>query len=162
MEEIKHLKIETAIHIFPKFMRMKGDVFESCMHSFFARTDMSAGGATDSLVQSMRWIEPGCRDDRPGLPLTIGSSRLRYTYYIYIYIYIVTLLYQYNKQSIHIPTWYLARLPSANHRLTAICNCQPSGTNFRVAVPKGPIFHPNGYPHHSRWGLLNLQHVKPT
>jgi hypothetical protein len=24
MEEIKHLKIETATHIFPKFMRMQG------------------------------------------------------------------------------------------------------------------------------------------
>jgi hypothetical protein len=27
----------------------------------------------------VRWIEPGCRDDRPGLPLTIESSG------IYIY-----------------------------------------------------------------------------
>jgi hypothetical protein len=48
MKEIKHLKIETATHIFPKFMRMQGDVFDSCMHSFFARTDVGAGGATDS------------------------------------------------------------------------------------------------------------------
>jgi hypothetical protein len=54
MEEIKHLKIETVIHIFPKFMRMQEDVFDSCMHSFFARTDVGAGGATDSLVQSVR------------------------------------------------------------------------------------------------------------
>jgi hypothetical protein len=79
MEKIKHLKIENATHIFPKFMRMQGDVFDSCMHFFFAHTDVGAGGATDSLVQSVRWIEPGCRDDRPGLPLTIESSG------IYIY-----------------------------------------------------------------------------
>jgi hypothetical protein len=47
MEEIKHLKIETATHIFPKFTRMQGNVFDSCMHSFFVRTDVGAGGATD-------------------------------------------------------------------------------------------------------------------
>jgi hypothetical protein len=34
MEEIKHLKIETATHVFPKF---------TCMHSFFVRTDMEWG-----------------------------------------------------------------------------------------------------------------------
>jgi hypothetical protein len=76
MEEIKRLKIETVTHIFPKFMRMQGDVFDSCMHSFFAHTDVGAGGATDSMVQSVRCIEPGYRDDRPRLPLTIGSSEL--------------------------------------------------------------------------------------
>jgi hypothetical protein len=55
------------------------------MHSFFARTDVGAGGATDSLVQSVRWVEPGCRDNRPGLPLTIGSPELPlYLPYIYI------------------------------------------------------------------------------
>jgi hypothetical protein len=84
MEEIKHLKIETVTHIFPKFMRMQGDVFDSCMHSFFTRTDVSAGGATDSLVQSVRWVEPGCRNDRPELPLTIGSPGLPlYLPYLY-------------------------------------------------------------------------------
>jgi hypothetical protein len=85
MEKIKHLKIETVIHIFPKFMRMQVDVFDSCMHSFFARTDVGAGGATDKLVQSVRWVEPGCKDDRPGLPLTIESPELPlYLPYIYI------------------------------------------------------------------------------
>jgi hypothetical protein len=39
MEEIKHLKIETATYIFPKFTRMQVNVFDLCMHSFFARTD---------------------------------------------------------------------------------------------------------------------------
>jgi hypothetical protein len=68
-------------------MCMQGDVFDSCMHSFFARTDMGAAGATDSLVQSVRWVEPGCRNDRPGLPLTIGSHGSRYTCPIYIYSY---------------------------------------------------------------------------
>jgi hypothetical protein len=87
MEEIKHLKIETITHIFPKFMRMQGDVFDSCMHSFFARRDVGADGATDSLVQSVHWVEPGCRDERPGLPLSIGSTGLPlYLPYIYIYI----------------------------------------------------------------------------
>jgi hypothetical protein len=86
MEKIKHLKIETVIHIFPKFIRMQGDVFDSCMHSFFARRDVGVGGATDSL----RWFEPGCMDDRPGLLLTIKSPGLPlYLPYIYIYIYIL-------------------------------------------------------------------------
>jgi hypothetical protein len=58
------------------------------MHFFFTRTDVGAVGATDSLVQSVRWIEPDCRDDRPGLPLTIGSPGLPLYIYIYIYIYI--------------------------------------------------------------------------
>jgi hypothetical protein len=40
MEEIKDLKIETAAHIFPKFMRMHWIVFDSCMHSFFSLTDV--------------------------------------------------------------------------------------------------------------------------
>jgi hypothetical protein len=71
MEEIKHLKIENATHIFSKFTRMQGNVFDSCMHSFFARTDVGAGGATDSLVQSVRWVELGYRDNRCGLSLTI-------------------------------------------------------------------------------------------
>jgi hypothetical protein len=77
--------MKTVTHIFPKFMRMQGDVFYSCMHSFFARTDVGAGGATDNLVQSVRLVEPDCRDDRPGLPLTIGSLGLP-LYLLYIYI----------------------------------------------------------------------------
>jgi hypothetical protein len=35
MEKIKHLKIETATHIFPKFTRMQENVFDSCMHFLF-------------------------------------------------------------------------------------------------------------------------------
>jgi hypothetical protein len=50
MEEIKDLKIETAAHIFPKFMRMHWIVFDSCMHSFFYTNRRGAGGAPDSLV----------------------------------------------------------------------------------------------------------------
>jgi hypothetical protein len=56
--------------------------------SFFACTYVGAGGATDRLVQSVRWVEPGCRGDRHGLPLTIGSPELPLYIYIYIYIYI--------------------------------------------------------------------------
>jgi hypothetical protein len=41
MKEIKHLKIETVTHIFPKFTRMQGNMFDSCMHSFFAGTDVA-------------------------------------------------------------------------------------------------------------------------
>jgi hypothetical protein len=40
MEEIKYLKIEIATHVFPKFTRMQGNMFESCMHSFFTGTDV--------------------------------------------------------------------------------------------------------------------------
>jgi hypothetical protein len=88
MDQTTHLKIETAIHIFSKFMRMQEDVFDSCIHSFFVRTDVGTGGATDSLVQSVRWVELGCRDDRPRLLLTIRSTGLLlYLPYIYIYIY---------------------------------------------------------------------------
>jgi hypothetical protein len=56
VEEIKYLKIETATSIFPKFMCMQEDMFDSCMHSFFARIDVGVGGAIDSLVQSVRWV----------------------------------------------------------------------------------------------------------
>jgi hypothetical protein len=35
MEEIKDLKIETAAHIFPRFIRMHWIVFDSFMRSFF-------------------------------------------------------------------------------------------------------------------------------
>jgi hypothetical protein len=86
MEEINHLKIETATHIFPKFMLMQENVFDSCIHFFFCAHRRGAGGALDSLVESARWVEPGCRGGRPGLPLTIGSPRLPlYLPYIYIY-----------------------------------------------------------------------------
>jgi hypothetical protein len=50
MEEIKHLKIETVAHIFPKSMRMQGDMFDSCMHSIFARTDVAR------VVQPTAWF----------------------------------------------------------------------------------------------------------
>jgi hypothetical protein len=41
MEQIKHLKIRNRhTYIFSKFTHMQGNVFDSCMHSFFARTDM--------------------------------------------------------------------------------------------------------------------------
>jgi hypothetical protein len=73
MKEIKHLKIETVTHIFPKFMRMQETCLTHACIPFFARTDVGAVGATDSLVQSVRWVKLGCRDDRPRLTLTIGS-----------------------------------------------------------------------------------------
>jgi hypothetical protein len=50
MEKIKHLKIETVTHIFPKFTRMHWIVFDSCMHSFFCANRRGAGGAPDRLV----------------------------------------------------------------------------------------------------------------
>jgi hypothetical protein len=54
MEEIKHLKIETVTHIFPKFMRMHCIVFDSCMHSFFCANRRGAGDTPDSLVGHTR------------------------------------------------------------------------------------------------------------
>jgi hypothetical protein len=90
MEEIKDLKIKTAAHIFPKFMRMHWIVFDSCMHSFFCANRRGAGGTPDNLVGAL--VEPVCRGGRPGLPLTIGRPELPlyvpYPIYIYIYIYI--------------------------------------------------------------------------
>jgi hypothetical protein len=87
MEEIKHLKIETVTHIFPKFTRMQGNMFD--MHAFlFCAHRCGTSGAIDSLVQSVRWVEPGCRGDQSVLSLTIGSPVLSlYLPYIYIYIY---------------------------------------------------------------------------
>jgi hypothetical protein len=41
MEEIKHFKIETATHIFLKFTRMQENIFDSCMHYFFAHIDVA-------------------------------------------------------------------------------------------------------------------------
>jgi hypothetical protein len=58
MEEIKHLKIETTTHLFPKFMRMQENVFDSCMYFFFYA---HRRGAPDNLFESARRIEPGCR-----------------------------------------------------------------------------------------------------
>jgi hypothetical protein len=54
------------------------------MHSFFCAQTW-AGGATDSLVQSVCCVEPDCRGDRPGLSLTTESLELPlYMPYIYI------------------------------------------------------------------------------
>jgi hypothetical protein len=50
MEEIKHLKIETATYIIPKFTRMQGNMFDSCMCSFFCAHKHWVGGAPDSLA----------------------------------------------------------------------------------------------------------------
>jgi hypothetical protein len=50
MEEIKHLKIETATHIFLKFMRMHWIVFDSRIHSFFCANRRGKCDAPDSLV----------------------------------------------------------------------------------------------------------------
>jgi hypothetical protein len=60
------------------------------MHAFlFCAHRPEAGGATDNLVQSARWVEPDCRSDRAELPLTIDSPGLPlYLPYIYIYIYL--------------------------------------------------------------------------
>jgi hypothetical protein len=83
MEEIKHLKIETVTRIFPKFTRMQGNMFDSCMHSFFARTDVER---VAHPTESARWVEPGCRGGRHGLPLTIGSPGLPLYLYIYTHL----------------------------------------------------------------------------
>jgi hypothetical protein len=50
MEEIKHLKIEIVTYLFPKFTRMQGNVFDSCMSSYFLHAQTWGGGAPDSLV----------------------------------------------------------------------------------------------------------------
>jgi hypothetical protein len=64
---------------------MQGNMFDSCMHSFFARTDVGAGGTPDNLIESARWVEPRCRDGRPELSLTIERTGLP-LYLLYIYI----------------------------------------------------------------------------
>jgi hypothetical protein len=87
MEELKDLKIETAAHIFLKFMRVHWIVFDSYMYSFFALTDV--GQVTHTIAWFGALVEPVCRGGRLGLPLTIRSPGLPlYVPYIYIYIYI--------------------------------------------------------------------------
>jgi hypothetical protein len=82
MEEIKDLKVETAAHIFPKFMRMHWIVFDSCMHSFFALTDVGQVAHPTAWLDAL--VEPVYMGGRPGLPLTIGSTGLPlYLPYIY-------------------------------------------------------------------------------
>jgi hypothetical protein len=86
MEEIKDLKIKTAAHIFPKFMCMHWIVFDSCMHSFFALTDVEQVTYPKAWLDAL--IEPVYKGDRPELPLTIERPELPlYLPYIYIYIY---------------------------------------------------------------------------
>ena len=65
-------------------MRMHWIVFDSCMHSFFALTDVGQVAHPTACLGAL--VEPVCRSDRPGLPLTIGSPGLPlYLPYIYIY-----------------------------------------------------------------------------
>ena len=53
------------------------------MHAFlFYAHRRGVGGVPDNLLESARWVEPGCRGGRPELSLTIGSPWLL----IYIYI----------------------------------------------------------------------------
>jgi hypothetical protein len=73
------------------------------------RTDVGAGGATDSLVQSARWVELGCSDDRLGLPLTIGSPELP----------LYDLIELYSKTT---TSWRMARQEgAAAHRCAVFC-----------------------------------------
>jgi hypothetical protein len=82
MEEIKDLKIETAAHIFPKFMRMHWIVFDSCMYSFFLLTDVGQVAYLTTWLGAL--VKPVYRGGRPELPLTIGSPALPlYLPYIY-------------------------------------------------------------------------------
>jgi hypothetical protein len=74
MEEIKHLKIETTTDLFPKFMRMQENVFDSCMSFyFFACTNVGWGRTRqpDLGCELVRRPGPGRRSGRPGFPLTI-------------------------------------------------------------------------------------------
>jgi hypothetical protein len=61
-------------------------MFDSCMHSFFALTDVGQVAHPTACLGAL--VEPVCRGDRPGLPLTIGSPRL--PLYLYIYMAIQT------------------------------------------------------------------------
>jgi hypothetical protein len=58
-------------------------VFDSCMHSFFALTDVGQVAHPTACLGAL--VEPVCRGGRTGLPLTIGSPGLPlYLPYIYI------------------------------------------------------------------------------
>jgi hypothetical protein len=76
MEEIKHLKIETATHIFSEFTCIQGNMFDSCMHSFFARTGLGRVAQPTGWFSQCAGLNQVAEGDRPGLPLTIGSPGL--------------------------------------------------------------------------------------
>jgi hypothetical protein len=56
MEEINYLKIETITHLFPKFTRMQGYMFDSWMHSFYTRLSRRAGLNHVAEVVSLNFI----------------------------------------------------------------------------------------------------------
>jgi hypothetical protein len=77
MEEIKHFKIETATYLFPKFMRMKENMFDLCMSSYcFVRTGVGWGRTRQPGLGSgwTRRARPDRRGGRPGLPLEEAQS----------------------------------------------------------------------------------------
>jgi hypothetical protein len=88
MEEIKDLKIETAAHIFPKFMCMHWIVFDSCMHSFFCANRRGQVVRPTAWLGALGWTSLQgwsawasfnyCKTRAPVIPAL----------YIYIYIYI--------------------------------------------------------------------------
>jgi hypothetical protein len=79
MEKIKHLKIEIATYLFPKFTRIPENVFDSCMHFyFFTCTDVGWGRTRQpSLVSG--WTRRTAPDQE-----VVGPELLIYLPYIYI------------------------------------------------------------------------------
>jgi hypothetical protein len=73
MEQIKHLKIETATPFFSKFTHMQENMFDSCMHSFFTRPDVGWWRTRQPSLEIgwARRARPGRRGGWPGLHLTI-------------------------------------------------------------------------------------------
>jgi hypothetical protein len=58
MKEIKYLKIKPSHISFLNLCACKGTCLTHACISFFARTDVGAGGSPDNLVESARWVEP--------------------------------------------------------------------------------------------------------
>jgi hypothetical protein len=61
MEEINYLKLETAVHLFPKLTHIEVNVFDSCLTSFFACTNV--GWGTHPTAWFGEWV---ARRAKPG------------------------------------------------------------------------------------------------
>jgi hypothetical protein len=96
-EEIKHLKIVIVTYLFPKFMCMQGNVFDSCMPSyFFACTDVGWGRTRQPGLTS------GC-SGRAGLDQVAGVVGLGFSNWLLIYMLYI------ERESLFSPSIYWGR-----------------------------------------------------
>jgi hypothetical protein len=121
------------------------------MHAFFfALTDVDMWRTRQPGWT--RWVEPGCRGGRPGLPLTIGSLGLSlYLLYIYIlFLYTTPGCIQYRECTKAQPTRPGAHGPSQpihkSNRRSVTDDCPPPLLRLFTSPPRLRLFHFPGPP----------------